>query len=296
MLISSRTRQSLLRTISQTKQKLADFRFYDLASQTLNRCTSRRSFELQHNLAYGLKARQRLDLYRARQPRLSRPLLVFVHGGSWAHGNKADYVFLAESFTREGFDVAIINYHLAPQHIFPSYIDDLVLALNYLHQQQAQFQISTENLVLMGHSAGSFNVMSALYHPQSYDLACREGIKAVVGVAGPYHFDYKGDQYAEPAFDIQVPYQEVMPYYFVESNQIRHILLLAAADNLVGDYNTFDMHRRLTEVGNHSEIFTIPRTGHISIIATVSSWFSRYFQTKQVILEQLNQIFPPHSD
>ncbi|WP_227539731.1 alpha/beta hydrolase [Acinetobacter sp. MB5] len=281
------------RLISQGKQKLADFRFYDLASQTLNRCTPRKSFKLKHHLAYGLKARQRLDLYCAQQPRQSRPLLVFVHGGSWAHGNKDDYVFLAESFTREGFDVAILNYHLAPQHIFPSYIDDLVLALNYLHQQQVDLKISTENLVLMGHSAGSFNVMSAIYHPQSYDLACRDGIRAVVGIAGPYHFDYKGDQYAEPAFDIGVPYQQVMPYYFVESNSIRHFLLLAEADNLVGDYNTYDMHRRLNEVGNHSEVFVIPRTGHITIIATVSSWFSRYFQTKAVILKQLNQLFPP---
>ena len=292
MLISPQIRQNLHNMISQTKQKLADFRFYDLASQTLNRCTPRKSFELQQNVAYGLKARQRLDLYRAKKPRATRPLLVFVHGGSWAHGNKTDYIFLAESFTREGFDVAIINYHLAPEYIFPTYIDDLVLALNYLHQHQIDLKVSTDHVVLMGHSAGSFNVMSALYHPQPYRLTCREGIKAIIGIAGPYHFDYKGDQYAEPAFDIGVPYQDVMPYYFVESNPVRHILLLAEADNLVGDYNTYDMHRRLKEVGNHSEVFVIPRTGHISIIATVSSWFSRYFQTKQVILQQLNQIFP----
>ena len=64
--------------------------------------------------------------------------------------------------------------------------------------------------------------------------------------------------------------------------------------NLVGDYNTYDMHRRLNEVGNHSEVFVIPRTGHITIIATLSSWFSRYFQTKAVILKQLNQLFPPN--
>ena len=289
MLISSRTRQSLLRTISQTKQKLADFRFYDLASQTLNRCTSRRSFELQHNLAYGLKARQRLDLYRARQPRLSRPLLVFVHGGSWAHGNKADYVFLAESFTREGFDVAIINYHLAPQHIFPSYIDDLVLALNYLHQQQAQFQISTENLVLMGHSAGSFNVMSALYHPQSYDLACREGIKAVVGVTGPYHFDYKDDPLCADAFDQEVPYQAVMPYYFVKPNSVKHYLLVAEKDQIVGAYNATDFDHVLKKYGNHSEIIVIPKTGHVSVMASVSSLFSRFFATKRQIMRALDQ-------
>ncbi len=87
-------------------------------------------------MAYGLRARHRLDLFRTQTPREHRPLIVFVHGGAWMHGDKKDYRFIGEAFAKEGFDVAVINYHLAPEHIFPASIDDLSLALNYLNVHQ----------------------------------------------------------------------------------------------------------------------------------------------------------------
>lgn len=59
-----------------------------------------------------------------------------------------------------------MNYHLAPEHKFPSYVDDLAVALNYLEQQQARLGITTDRIALMGHSAGAFNIASLLYHPK----------------------------------------------------------------------------------------------------------------------------------
>lgn len=274
----------------QAKTKFSDFRVYDLASLSLNRMTSRQSFELTENLAYGDQPRHRLDLYRSLVPRVGQPLIVFVHGGTWSRGDKRDYLFIGESFAKEGFDVAIINYRLAPEHIFPSYIDDLVLALNYLNQQQTKLAISTEDLVLMGHSAGGFNVMSAVYHPQTYALEWKQQIKAIVGLAGPYHFDYQGDIYLEQAFNPSISYQHVMPYYFVEQNSIEHVLVLAEKDRMVANSNTLDMHQKLLEAGNKSQIYTIPKTGHITLVGSVSSFFSSYFDTKQVILSHLNQV------
>lgn len=274
----------------QAKTRLSDFRIYDLASSSLNRMTSRQSFELQEDLAYGDHPRHRLDVYRSLVPREERPLIVFVHGGTWSRGDKKDYLFVGESFAKEGFDVAIINYRLAPEYIFPSYIDDLVLALNYLNQQQNKLEISTEHVILMGHSAGGFNVMSAVYHPQAYLLECKQQIKAIVGLAGPYHFDYQGDIYLEQAFNPHIPYQDVMPYYFVEHNQIQHILLLAEKDRMVANSNTLDMHQKLLEKGNKSQIYSVPKTGHITLIGSVSSFFSPYFDTKQVILSHLDQV------
>lgn len=275
----------------KVQQVYQDFRLYDIGSYALNRFIATEYFDLLPNIAYGLKARQRLDLYRARQPQRHRPLLIFVHGGSWQHGDKKDYKFIGEAFAREGYDVAVINYHLAPEHIFPAYIDDLTLALNHLHQHQHKYQISTENTVLMGHSAGAFNVMSALYHPQPCTLHCREQIKAVVGIAGPYHFDYKGDPLSQHAFDEQIPYQQVMPYYFVDQNPVHHYLLMASNDQIVQQSNSWDLHQVLQNKGNHSQVAVIENTGHITIVGSLSGWFSRYFRTKETILQMLDQTF-----
>lgn len=272
------------------KAQYQDFRLYDLGSITINGLTPKKGYSIKHNVAYGLKARQRLDLYISNKNQ-KKPLIVFVHGGAWSHGDKSAYKFVGEAFSRFGYDVAVMNYHLAPNHIFPSYIDDLALALNYLQQQQGRLGISTESIALMGHSAGAFNIASLLYHPKHYQLEVKKNIKAIVGIAGPYHFDYKGDPLAEHAFDQTVPFQQVMPYYFVEKNTVKHYLFLAENDQIVKAKNSLDFKQKLLEQGNHCEIFTIPKTGHISIMGSVSSIFSRFFKTRPEIVNVLNEVF-----
>ncbi len=286
-------KKKLQQKVELVKMLYKDFRLYDFGSYALNRLTPKKGYTVVENIAYGLKSRQRLDIFTTEVPREQRALIVFVHGGAWLHGDKKDYRFVGEAFAKEGYDVAVINYHLAPEHVFPSYIDDLSLALNYLTQYQSRYHIQTEKLVLMGHSAGAFNVMSALYHPKPYALHCRAQIQAIIGLSGPYHFDYKDDPLCADAFDQTVPYQQVMPYYFVETNTVKHYLFLAANDQVVGHNNSTDLHRILQEKGNHSQMITIPGTGHVSIMGSVSSLFSRYFQTKKQILAVLEEALKP---
>jgi len=273
---------------SQFKSHYQDFRLYDLGSITINGLTPKKGYSIQHNIAYGLKARQRLDLYISNKKQ-QNALILFVHGGAWSHGDKSAYKFVGEAFSRFGYNVAVLNYHLAPEHKFPSYIDDLAVALNYLEQQQARFGISMDKIALMGHSAGAFNIASLLYHPKHYQLAIKQNIKALIGIAGPYHFDYKGDALAENAFDQSIPYQQVMPYYFVEKNEVKHYLFLAENDQIVKAKNSLDFKQQLLEQGNHCEIYTIPKTGHISIMGSVSSLFSRFYKTRPEIIKVLNE-------
>lgn len=281
--------QQLNHKVQQAKSIYQGFRLYDFGSYTLNRLTPKDGYDVQHNIAYGLKARQRLDLFQSHNPRPERPLIVFVHGGAWSHGDKKDYRFIGEAFAREGFDVAVINYHLAPEHIFPSSIDDLNIALSYLIAAQDKLKIRTEKLLLMGHSAGAFNVMSAVYHPQPEKRISHQHIHAIIGLAGPYHFDYKGDPICAHAFDQDMPYQQVMPYYFVEKNQIKHYLMIAEKDQIVGHSNSVDLDKKLQQYGNHSQLVKIPRVGHITMIGSVSSLFSRFYRTKDHILQALDE-------
>lgn len=293
MLFNNRLRPlkvKLVKQIETLKSQYKDFRLYDLGSITINGLTPKKGYSIRHNLAYGLKARQRLDLYISDRKQ-QKPLILFVHGGAWRHGDKSAYKFVGEAFSRFGYDVAVLNYHLAPEHKFPSYVTDLAVALNYLEQQQAKLGISTENIALMGHSAGAFNIASLLYHPEHYDLTIKQNIKALIGIAGPYHFDYKGDPLAEHAFEHDVPFDQVMPYYFVKNNSVKHYLFLAENDQIVKDKNSLDFKLQLEQQGNHCEIRVIPKTGHISIMGSVSSLFSRFFKTRSEIIEILDHIF-----
>ena len=285
--------QQVQENVIRAKNLYQEFRLYDFASYSINYLTPKDTFEKEEHLAYGLKARNRLDLYRTKNPKKQKPLIVFVHGGSWQHGNKRDYLFIGETFAREGYDVAVINYHLAPEHIFPAFIDDLAQAIHYLVQNQDKLNISTDNMILMGHSAGAFNVMSVVYSAQSQNFKYKDQIKAIVGLAGPYHFDYVGDPLSEHAFDHKISYQQVMPYYFIEPNQIKHYLLVAEQDQVVERKNALDLDIALRQKGNHSHIAVIPKTGHITIVATLASLMSHYFKTKRTILHFLEEALEP---
>ncbi|WP_445117088.1 alpha/beta hydrolase [Acinetobacter sp. WZC-1] len=283
----------LLKKYSELSTFYREFQLHDLGSLAINRLTPRRGYTVRQNIAYGLKARQRLDLYLSSQTG-TKPLIVFVHGGSWQHGDKRGYRFAGEAFTRYGYDVAVINYHLAPEHRFPGYVDDVAAALNFLDQQQGRLGISTERIALIGHSAGAFNIASLLYHPRKLELNVRQNIRTMIGIAGPYHFDYKGDPLAEHAFDPDVPYQQVMPCYFVEKNHIQHYLFLAEKDRIVKDSNALDLQQKLVELDNHCEIRVIPGTGHVSIMGSLSSLFSRFFSTRSAMIEILDRTLKVH--
>ena len=285
--------QQVQENVIRAKNLYQEFRLYDFASYSINYLTPKDTFEKEEHLAYGLKARNRLDLYRTKNPKKQKPLIVFVHGGSWQHGNKRDYLFIGETFAREGYDVAVINYQFAPENIFPAFVDDLAQAIHYLNQNKVKLNISTDNMILMGHSAGAFNVMSVVYSAQSQNFKYKDQIKAIVGLAGPYHFDYVGDPLSEHAFDHKISYQQVMPYYFIEPNQIKHYLLVAEQDQVVERKNALDLDIALRQKGNHSHIAVIPKTGHITIVATLASLMSHYFKTKRTILHFLEEALEP---
>lgn len=187
--------------------------------------------------------------------------------------------------------MVVPNYHLAPEHIFPQSVDDLHLLLDHLHTAAAKLQISSENIVLMGHSAGAFNVMSAVYYPQQHKAERLANIRAIIGLAGPYHFDYKDDPICANAFDQAVPYQQVMPLYFVQPQPLKHYLFIAEKDDIVGHFNSHDLDRVLKQHGNHSHVISIPKLGHITIVGSLSSLFSRFFVTKSRVLWALEDAF-----
>ncbi|MDU6056405.1 MAG: alpha/beta hydrolase, partial [Acinetobacter junii] len=58
---------------------------------------------------------------------------------------------------------------------------------------------------------------------------------------------------------------------------------------LVGSHNTFDLDKALREKGNHSHVMVIPKTGHITIVATLASFVSHYFKTKRTIMHFLEE-------
>jgi acetyl esterase/lipase len=92
----------------------------------------------------------KLDLYLPDKTR--PPLIVYVHGGGWGSGSKADMPLVA--LVREGFAVAGVDYRLSKQAPFPAQAHDLKAAIRFLRAEQQRLGIDARQIVIAGSSAG----------------------------------------------------------------------------------------------------------------------------------------------
>jgi len=108
---------------------------------------------------YGLKyvpngdAAQELDLYfpekRAEKP---QPLLVWIHGGGWVAGSKAQVPYLNQ--LSRGYIVASIEYRFSQKALFPAQIQDCQAAIRWLRANAKKYNIDPQHIGVGGASAG----------------------------------------------------------------------------------------------------------------------------------------------
>ena len=91
-----------------------------------------------------------LDLHMPKEA--NPPLIVFVHGGAWRGGSKAD-VPIAKLLDH-GFAIASVDYRLSPEAPFPAQVHDIKAAIRYLRAKSELYQINTKNIAICGSSTG----------------------------------------------------------------------------------------------------------------------------------------------
>ncbi|RNL51783.1 alpha/beta hydrolase [Pedobacter jejuensis] len=84
-----------------------------------------------------------------------KPVLIFIHGGSWSSGKKETYWWLGRNFARKGVVTVIINYPLAPNAQYEKMADDCALAVKWVQENISNYTASGNKIFVMGHSAGA---------------------------------------------------------------------------------------------------------------------------------------------
>ena len=93
----------------------------------------------------------KLDLYLPADAKAA-PLVVWVHGGAWRSGSKANPSILP--LTDRGFAIASVDYRLSPVAPFPAQVHDLKAAIRYLRATAEQNGIDGKRIAVSGGSAG----------------------------------------------------------------------------------------------------------------------------------------------
>ena len=106
---------------------------------------------------YGENSDTVLDLYfpPTASDGNARPVVVWIHGGAYAAGNKRDVAGYLRILAARGYVTVAIGYSRAPGAQYPTPVRQANEALAFLARNANRFQIDTSRLFLAGDSAGA---------------------------------------------------------------------------------------------------------------------------------------------
>ena len=106
------------------------------------------------DIPYGADPENMLDVYCPEGTQGVLPTIISIHGGGWFYGSKKLYSHYCLRMAKRGFTVVNFDYRLAPEHKYPAPLEDACRVLHWVQEHGAEFHIDTNNLVLVGDSAG----------------------------------------------------------------------------------------------------------------------------------------------
>ena len=110
----------------------------------------------------GADRKEKLDLYFPSGPkRLDRPAVVFIHGGGFTGGDKAEYrsASVSADLCRAGYVVVSCNYVLGPktkEGVWPQNIKDCRDAVRWVRAHAKELGVNPDKIAVAGGSAGGY--------------------------------------------------------------------------------------------------------------------------------------------
>lgn len=134
------------------------------------------------DIPYGTDPSQKLDLGLPANRTSATPLVVVIHGGGWATGDKNELSWLLIGLKQRGFVVANINYRttLNQPDNYKMQLDDVDSAVHFTLRQASVQTFNGQKLYIVGHSAGGH--LSLCY---AYSRNTNGKVKAAGSLAGP---------------------------------------------------------------------------------------------------------------
>jgi acetyl esterase/lipase len=140
----------------------------------------------------------KLDVYRPEGDRVARrPVIIWVHGGSFRAGDKTsrEIVDEATTFARKGYVTASINYRLSPTGCGGSAPvaqcvdainqarEDAQAAVRFFRRRATTFGVDPTRIAIGGSSAGAITALNVAYQPNNPGNSGNPGFSSAVGSA-----------------------------------------------------------------------------------------------------------------
>lgn len=240
----------------------------------VNSMVPREGYRVVKDLAYGTEPRQQFDVYIPDAAPASLPTVLFLYGGGWTAGSKADYLFVGEAFAARGYAVVIADYRLYPEVRYPAFLEDNAAAVAWVKRRMAAKTGTAPNaLYLVGHSAGAYNAamltLDARWLAAQNMRAC-DTVDAFVGLAGPYDFRPLTGRSLPAIFGGPSP-AGVMPIDHVVGSPPPMLLISGLNDTTVRPANSRNLAAKARAAGGQVEEKYYPDIGHIWLAGSLGA-------------------------
>ncbi len=223
-----------------------------------------------------------LDIWRPAKPAESpRPVIVAIHGGGWAGGDKAEAAFAAVGFVQRGYVVASVNYRLSATALFPAAVEDCKCAVRWLRANAKRLGIDPDRIGAMGASAGGHLALMLGCADRTAGLEGKGGndgvsswVKAVSSWCGPADFVRGELEFAPnirpllvnflggPCAEKPEPYRHASPITHASWDDPPMLLVHGDQDSVVPFEQSERMHARLKELGVDVEFVRVRHGEH----------------------------------
>jgi acetyl esterase/lipase len=103
----------------------------------------------------GISPTQRLDIYLPDEGDGLFPVVLYIHGGGFALGNKRFVHF--QPFlraTERGYGVVSVDYRLSGEALFPAAVQDVKAAIRWVRAHAGEYRLDGARIAACGESAG----------------------------------------------------------------------------------------------------------------------------------------------
>ena len=201
-----------------------------------------------------------------------RPCLLVVHGGSWKRGDNSEIAAVNNYFANTGYQVATINYRLAPRFHSPAPQEDVHSAFVWLRKHATELKIDINNFVLLGRSAGGQIVLTSAY------TGNEPGLKGVVAFYGPSDMFWSYDHYDNPLImdsrmvqrdflggspgEVRDRYMAESPIFHITAATVPTLLVHGQLDAHVYYEQSVRLAKKLDEFKVKNMLLTLPWATH----------------------------------
>ena len=199
--------------------------------------------------------KHKVDLYLPKG-KSNFPVLIFIHGGSWRSGDRANYPALGNRFAKEGIGVVVPSYRLMPGAPHPAQVEDATAAVDWVIRNIARHGGDAKRIYLSGHSAGGHLAAYA-----GLDRRFWPNLKGVLPLSGVY------DVGPLPMF--LADKVDGSPMHRITSGAPPFLITYCQNDYPSLPAEARHFHAALLAAGVSAELVYIPNKNHISEIMDV---------------------------